>query len=66
MINLTRATCFAEFAEELRCERFSDIAVLPEYREPLVVPHLLTTWDATREHPHLAERRRWIDRVFVL
>ncbi len=35
MINLTRATSFAEFAEEIRVERRSDIAVLPQYREPL-------------------------------
>ena len=65
-INLTRATSFAEFAEEIRVERASDIAVLPQYREPLVLRHLLTAWDVVREHPRLAARQRWIARVFVL
>lgn len=65
-VNLTRATSFAEFAEEIRVDRSSDIAVLPQYREPLVLRHFLTAWDAVREHPKLAGRQRWIARVFVL
>jgi len=63
-INLTRAVNFAEFAEEIREERSSDIAILPQYGEPLYLRHLLTAWDAVREHPQL-ERPRWIARVFV-
>jgi hypothetical protein len=63
-INLTRAMNFAEFAEEIREERTSDIAILPQYGEPLYLRHLLTAWDAVREHPQL-ERPRWIARVFV-
>jgi hypothetical protein len=65
-VNLTRATSFTEFAEEIRVERSSEIAVLPQYREPLVLRHFLTAWDAVREHPQLADRQRWIARVFVL
>jgi hypothetical protein len=63
-INLTRAATFAQFAEEIREERTSDIAILPQYGEPLYLRHLLTAWDAVREHPQLA-RRCWIARVFV-
>lgn len=63
-INLTRAVNFAQFAQEIRQERTSDIAILPQYGEPLCLRHLLTAWDAVREHPHLA-RQRWIARVFV-
>jgi hypothetical protein len=63
-INLTRAMNFAEFAEEIREEWTSDIAILPQYGEPLYLRHLLTAWDAVREHPQL-ERPRWIARVFV-
>jgi hypothetical protein len=55
---------FAQFAEEIREERTSDIAILPQYGEPLYLRHLLTAWDAVREHPQLA-RRCWIARVFV-
>jgi len=63
-INLTRAVTFAQFAEEIREERTSDIAILPQYGEPLYLRHLLTAWDAVREHPQL-ERQRWIARVFI-
>jgi hypothetical protein len=63
-INLTRATNFAQFAQEIREERTSDIAILPQYGEPLCLRHLLTAWDAVREHPKL-ERQTWIARVFV-
>jgi hypothetical protein len=40
-INLTRAATFKEFATEIRVERSSDIAVLPQYKEPLAFRHLL-------------------------
>lgn len=65
MINLTRASTFAEFAEEIRVQRSSDMAILPQYREPLALRHLLTAWDAVREHPQFAEKQRWEARVFV-
>src|SRR5271165_1482874 len=57
-INLTRAANFAQFAQEIREERTSDIAMLPQYGEPLCLRHLLTAWDAVREHPEL-QRQRW-------
>jgi hypothetical protein len=63
-INLTRAANFAQFAREIREERTSDIAILPQYGEPLYLRHLLTAWDAVREHPQL-DRRYWIARVFI-
>jgi hypothetical protein len=65
-INLTRAAKFNEFATEIRVERSSDIAVLPQYKEPLAFRHLLTAWDAVREHPQFVEKQRWVARVFVL
>jgi hypothetical protein len=65
-INLTRAAKFKEFASEIRVERSSDIAVLPQYKEPLAFRHLLTAWDAVREHPQFVEKQRWVARVIVL
>jgi hypothetical protein len=65
-INLTRAPTFDEFAAEIRVERSSDIAVLPQYKEPLAFRHLLCAWDAVREHPQFVEKQRWEARVFVL
>jgi hypothetical protein len=55
---------FEQFVEEIRVERTSDIAMLPQYGEPLYLRHLLTAWDVVREHPKL-DRERWIARVFV-
>jgi hypothetical protein len=66
VINLTRATTFAGFVDEIRREQSSDIAVLPHYGEPLMLRHLLTAWDAVREHPQLDGKRCWPSRVFVL
>jgi len=65
-INLTRAATFKEFASEIRVERSSDIAVLPQYKEPLAFRHLLTAWDAVREHPQFVDKQRWEACVFVL
>src|ERR1700687_1457059 len=65
-INLTRAETFEEFATEIRVERSSDIAILPQYKEPLAFRHLLTAWDAVREHPQFVDKQRWEARVFVL
>jgi hypothetical protein len=66
VINLSRASSMAEFVEEIRKERSSDIAILPQYREPLVLRHMLTAWDAVREHPTLVDRQRWMNRVYVV
>jgi hypothetical protein len=65
-INLTRATTFKEFAAEIRLERSSDIAVLPQYKEPLAFRHLLCAWDAVRDHPQFVDKQRWEARVFVV
>jgi hypothetical protein len=62
-INLTRATTFAEFVDEIRTQRSSDIAILPQYGEPLFLRHLRAAWDIAREYP---QQRRWTSRVFML
>jgi hypothetical protein len=66
LLNLTRASTFAEFVEEIRVDRSSDILTQPQYKEPLPLRHLLTAWDAAREHPQYAEKQRWVARVFVM
>jgi hypothetical protein len=66
VLNVTRASTFAEFVEEIRVDRSSDILVQPQYKEPLGLRHLLTAWDVVREHPQFAEKQHWVARVFVL
>lgn len=65
VINLSRAESLAEFVDEIRNGRSSDIAVLPQYGEPLILRHMLTAWDAVREHPALLDRQCWINRIYV-
>lgn len=66
VLNLTCAASFAEFAAEVRCERRSEMLVLPSYEEPLALRQLQTVADAVRyypQHPH--GRRRFTSRTFV-
>jgi hypothetical protein len=64
-VNLTNAGTFAEFVEEIRIDRHSDVLFLPQYREPLRLRMVETMRDVVREYPEFpAERRRWCDRVF--
>ncbi len=64
-LNLTNAANFAEFVEEIRRDRHSDVLFMPQYREPLRVRMIETMWDIVRDYPEFPEeRRRWSDRVF--
>lgn len=66
VINLTDAKTFAEFAEEIRVDKYSQIALLPEYREPLAARQIASIAQILHNYPQLPEeRRRWIDRVHV-
>ena len=64
-LNLTNAATFAEFAEEIRRDKHSDVLFMPQYREPLRVRMIETMWDIVRDYPEFPEeRRRWSGRVF--
>jgi hypothetical protein len=64
-VNLTCASTFVEFIAEIREDRSSDVAMLPQYREPLPLRHLACAWDAVREHPDCKAGQSWSERVFV-
>jgi len=64
-INLTNASTFAEFVEEVRVGRESIVLFMPQHREPMRYRILQTMWDIMREYPdHPADRRKWSDRIF--
>lgn len=64
-LNLTNAATFAEFVDEIRRDRHSDILFLSQYREPIRLRMIETMLDIVREYPEFPEdRRRWSDRVF--
>ena len=66
IVNLTRASNLAEFAHELRVDRFSCCVVFPEYRDPFVARVLETVADILRpNHRHHRGQTTWADRVFT-
>jgi len=64
VLNLTRATAFAEFSEEVRANRAGLILVLPPYRGSYRLRWAACFLEIVREYPELAGRRYWTDRVF--
>jgi hypothetical protein len=66
-VNLTNASSFAEFAAEVRCDGWSDVLLLPQYREPLKMRILENMCDILEDDPnHALGWMRWSDRVFYL
>jgi hypothetical protein len=64
-LNLTRATSFSDFVDEIRCEQFSHILFMPQYAEVLGIRFIQTVIDTIRDYPeHPAGSRRWDERVF--
>ncbi|MBV8072321.1 MAG: hypothetical protein JO270_20635 [Acidobacteriaceae bacterium] len=65
ILNLSRASGFAEFVHEVRYERNSDVVFMPQYHEPIKLRVLQTMLDVVRDYPeNAAGRRVWEDRVF--
>jgi len=64
-LNLTCATSFSEFVNEIRREQLSHILFMPQYVEVLGIRFMQTVIDTIRDYPgHPAGSRRWDDRVF--
>jgi hypothetical protein len=64
-LNLTNAGSFAEFAAEVRCDGWSDVLFMPQYRESLRMRILENMCDILEEDPnHALGWVRWSDRVF--
>ncbi len=65
-VNLTRATTFSEFVQEVRTERVSNVLFMPQYKQPWKHRILQSTLDAIRNYPHFPEgSRRWDERVYA-
>jgi len=64
-LNLTCATSFSDFVNEIRREQLSHIVFMPQYAEVLGIRFLQTVIDTIRDYPeHPAGSRRWDERVF--
>lgn len=65
VINLTNAKTFAEFADEIRNDKHSEIVFMPDYKQPLMSRQLNSFSEILSTYEHFPEhRRRWFDRVF--
>lgn len=65
VINLTNAKTFAEFVEEVRVDKRSEIVFMPEYKYPLKSRQLNSFAEILSTYNHFpANRRRWFDRVY--
>jgi hypothetical protein len=65
ILNLSRASTFPEFVQEVRRERVSHVVLMPQYQEPLKLRILQTMVDVVREYPeNFGGRRTWADRVY--
>src|SRR5580700_4208395 len=65
VLNLTAATTFADFADEIRLERRSHIVLMPQYFDPLRHRLLQGAWHALSDAPGEFGRRHWMTRVFI-
>ena len=64
-VNLTNATSFNEFVDEIRRENRSDVLFMPQYAEPWKHRIMKSTLDAIRDYPDFPEgSRRWDERVY--
>lgn len=65
VINLTNSKTFAEFVDEIRNDKRSEVVLMPEYKEPLHSRQLQSFSEILRHYPEFPEgRRRWFDRVY--
>ena len=66
-INLTQATCFRDFVDEIRVERKSHVLFMEQYAKPWEQRILHSTLDAVTDFPEFIDGwKRWDDRAFHL
>jgi hypothetical protein len=65
VINLSGANTFEEFVEEIRVARRSEIALMPEYSQPLHSRQLQSFAEILSHYPHFPDsKQRWTDRIY--
>ena len=65
VINLTSSDSFEGFVDEIRIDRRSEVALMPEYERPLHWRQLQSFSEILSHYPEFPEhRRQWFERVF--
>jgi hypothetical protein len=66
VINLTNSKTFAEFVDEIRTDKHSEVVLLPEHSEPLHSRQLQSFSEILKYYEDFPEgRKRWFDRVHI-
>lgn len=65
VLNLSEASSFDEFANEIRVEKRSEVLLMPAYEEPIHSRQLQSFSEILRHYPDFRNgRKKWFDRVF--
>jgi hypothetical protein len=65
VINVTNASTFEEFADEIRNDKRSEVVLMPAYEQPLHSRQLESFSEILSHYPHFRSgRQKWFDRVF--
>ncbi len=65
ILNLSHATTFPDFVNEIRREGRSHVVFMPQYHDPLRMRILQTMVDVVRDYPeNFQGRKTWADRVY--
>lgn len=65
VINLTNASTFDEFVDEIRGEKRSEVVLMPEYEHPIHSRQLQSFSEILNHYPEFPDgRQRWFDRVY--
>jgi hypothetical protein len=63
-VNMTNATSFEEFVDEVRVRRISHVMFMPQYADPIALRFVQTFLDVIREYPDKPEgAKRWDGRT---
>lgn len=66
-LNLTNASTFSEFAAEIRGGGASEMLIMPQFHDPLMLRVIQGLGDVLKDHPeHALGQTRWSERVFRL
>ena len=65
VVNITRASTFDEFADEVRNDKRSEVVLMPAYEQPLHSRQLESFAEILSHYPQFrAGRQKWFERVF--
>lgn len=65
VINLTNASTFEEFVNEIRIEKRSEVVLMPAYEQPLHSRQMESFGEILSHYPAFREgRQRWFERVY--